>query len=108
MKQEIYAMRRANGDWFAMNIHGRMHLLVFRSLEGAGRLQKRNPELIVFRPAPLDERALGEIATANDGRPVRFWLVDEEDPAAELKLGRPLEYNQLVTLEGVRELPGRP
>ena len=62
---------------------------------------------MVFRPPPLDGRALGELATADDGRPVGFWLVDEEDPACDLRRGHPLEYVQLATLEGVAELPRR-
>lgn len=107
MKQEMYGMRRANGDWFAMDVDGRMRVPVFRSLEGAWRARAKNPELMLFRPAPLNERALEEMATADEGRPVGFWLVDEEDPAALLRRGHPLEYMQLVTLEGVREVPKR-
>jgi hypothetical protein len=108
MRQEMYGMRRANGDWFAMEVGGRSRVLIFRSLEGAWRACAKNPELMLFRPAPLDEHALEEMATLDEGRPVSFWLVDEEDPAADLRRGHPLGYVQIITLEGMQDLPKRP
>lgn len=107
MRREMYAMRRADGDWFSIEAGGRTRVPVFRSQAGAWRARARNPELMVFRPAPLDGRALDELATADGGRPVGFWLVNEEEPACDLRRGHPLEYVQLATLEGVAELPRR-
>lgn len=106
MKQLMYAMRRADGDWFASAVGGQNRVPVFRTLGGAWRLRAKNPELRLFRPAPVDARALAELATADDGRPAGFWLVDEEDPAAVLTRGHPLEFEQLATLEGAETLPG--
>lgn len=106
MKQVMYAMRRANGDWFTMSVGGRNLVPVFRTPGGARRARAKNPELMLFRPAPLDESALEDLATADDGRPAAFWLVDEEDPAAILTHGHPLEFEQLATLEAARSLPG--
>jgi hypothetical protein len=105
MKQMMYAMRRANGDWFAFPVDGNLRVPVFRSITGAWRVRAKTPDLMLFSPAPLDERALEDLGSADDGRPIGFWLVDEEDPAADLRLGHPLEYLQLATLEGVNELP---
>jgi hypothetical protein len=107
MRQEFFGMRRANGDWFAMEALDQRRVLVFRSLVGAWRARAKNPELMLFWPAPVDERALAEFAAANDGRPVSFWLVDEEDPAADLQQGHPLEYTQLATLERIPDLSSR-
>lgn len=107
MRQEVFGMRRANGDWFAMEIDSQRRVLVFRSLMGAWRARAKNEELMLFWPAPIDERALAEFATADDGRPVGFWLVDEDDPAANLRCGHSLEYMQLATLERLKELPLR-
>lgn len=104
MKQVMYAMRRANGDWFVMEVAGQWRVPVFRSQTGAWRLRAKNPELMLFWPTPLDERALEDLATADNGHPVGFWLVDEEDPAADLRHGHPLEYSQLATLESMRDL----
>jgi hypothetical protein len=33
----LYAMRRANGDWFAMDKGGRLHVPIFRSLGDAAQ-----------------------------------------------------------------------
>ncbi|MDQ3804990.1 MAG: hypothetical protein M3416_14315 [Acidobacteriota bacterium] len=101
MKQVLYAMRRANGDWFALESGGQNRVPVFRTLDGAWRARARNPELMLFRPARIDEKALEELATADGGRPAGFWLVDEEDPATILTRGRPLGFEQLATLEGL-------
>ena len=107
MKQEVFGMRRANGDWFALELDDQRRVLVFRSLMGAWRARAKNDELMLFWPAPIDERALAEFATANDGRPVSFWLVDEDDPAADLRCGHALEFMQLATLERLKDLPLR-
>lgn len=105
MRQEVFGMRRANGDWFALELDDERRVLVFRSLLAAWRARAKNEELMLFWPAAVDERALAEFATANDGRPVSFWLVDEDDPAADLRCGHPLEYMQLATLERLKDLP---
>jgi hypothetical protein len=105
MKQLMYAMRRANGDWFAMHVGGQNRVPVFRTLDRAWRARAKNPELMLFRPAPVDEMALEDLVTADDGQPAAFWLVDEEDPAAILTHGRPLGFEQLATLGGVMALP---
>ena len=107
MRQEVFGMRRANGDWFALDVEGIRRVLVFRSLIGAWRARAKNDDLALFWPAPIDERALAEFAAANDECPVSFWLVDEDDPAADLRTGRPLEYLQLATLERLKDLPLR-
>ena len=107
MGQLLYSMRRANGDWFSLETGGRNRVLAFRTLGGAWRASVKNPELMLFRPAPLDERALAELATADDGRPASFWLADEEE-AANLRVGHALEFAQVATLEGLRQWPMRP
>lgn len=108
MRQEFFGMRCANGDWFALEIQSQRRVPVFRSLVAAWRARAKNPELMLFWPAPVDDGALAHFATANDGRPVSFWLIDEDDPAADLRRGHPVEYTQLATLERLADLPLRP
>ncbi len=107
MRQEIFGMRRADGDWFALELEGQRRVLVFRSLAVAWRVRAKNAELMLFWPAPVDERALRECVIANDGHPVSFWLMDEDDPAADLRSGHPLEYLQLATLERIEPSPSQ-
>ncbi|CAN5442974.1 hypothetical protein BH20ACI3_BH20ACI3_19600 [soil metagenome] len=54
----MYAMQRANGDWFAVSDDGRLHVPVFRSSGEAWRGHWRNAEMMLFKPVVLDERAL--------------------------------------------------
>jgi hypothetical protein len=105
MRQEFYGMRRADGDWFALGVGGESRVPIFRSSEGAWRARTQNPELLLFRPAPLDERALEDLATADGGRPAAFLVVDEDDPAANLTRGHNLDFEQLAILEGASRLP---
>ena len=105
MKQEVFGMRRANGDWFVLDIGGQARVLVFRSLMGAWRARAKNDQLMLYWPAPIDAGALAQFATADNGRPSPFWLVDEDQPEAILDRGHPLEHMQLCTLERLSDLP---
>ena len=107
MKQDVVGLRRATGDWFVLEVDGQRRVLVFRSLVGAWRARAKNDQLMLYWPALVDERALAQFATADDGQPVGFWLVDDEDPATDIHHGHPLEYMQLCTLERLAELPVR-
>ena len=97
MKQELFGMRSANGDWFVLDVADARRVVVFRSLAEAWRARAKNDQLMLFWPAPVERNTLTEFATADKGRPVGFWLVDE-DSAANLRQGHPLEYLQLGTL----------
>ena len=108
MREEFFGMRRANGDWFVLDVSGQTRVLVFRDLAVAWRARAINAELMLFWPTPIDEKMLSEFATADQGRPASFWLIDEEDPAADLQKGHPLEYMQIATLERLTELPLKP
>ena len=105
MRQEVFGMRRANGDWFVLDVSSQTRVLVFRDLAVAWRARAMNAELMLFWPTPIDEKMLSEFATADQGRPASFWLVDEEDPSADLQKGHPLEYMQIATLERLTDLP---
>ena len=109
MRPEYFGMRRANGDWFAIEIDNHNRVLLFTSLSAAWRTRAKNPELILFWPALIEERALEHFATLNNGSPASFWLLEgEEDALANLSRGHPLEYIQLATLERVRAPGIRP
>jgi hypothetical protein len=99
MRQEVFGMRRANGDWFELELDGQRRVLVFRGPADAWRTRAKNDELMLFWPTPINERALTEFATADNGGPVGFWLIDEGEPDADLRQGHPLEYMQLRSLE---------
>ena len=101
---EMYAMQRANGDWFALDDNGRMRVPVFRSTIEAMDARVRNPGMMLFKPVVLDESALHDIAPAKTEDVAGFWLVS--DSSVSLRRGRPMEYSQVILL--VRETVAQP
>jgi hypothetical protein len=91
----MYALRRANGDWFAVKDEGRLRMPVFRSSSEAMQARARNMGMLLFKPVMLDESALAEITSADEGEAC-FWLVD--NPSANLRSSRPIEHEQLALL----------
>lgn len=94
----MYAMRRANGDWFAVEDGGHLRVPVFRSSSAAAEARGRNWGMQLFKPVPLDERALAELTRDGGDCLVSFWLV--QNPSVRLSREQPLEYSQLVILVG--------
>jgi hypothetical protein len=91
---EVYAMRRANGDWFALENEGRMCFPVFHSSHDALMARMRTAEMLLFSPIALDAQLLNEIV---DGRSeVDFCMVN--NPFASLKGGNLLKLAQLASL----------
>lgn len=99
---QLWAMQRANGDWFALDDRGAFRVPVFQSSRDAMKARAFNVEMLVFSPVIVDETALKDLGLANGSGPSHFWLVDEE--AVNLKRGHRIEHAQLASL--TRE-PGR-
>lgn len=98
----IYAMQRANGDWFAIKHHGEFRVPVFSTGSEAMRARAFNVEMLVFQPVLLDERALKDLAATEGQRPSHFWLVDPK--STSMKRGVPMQHDQLALLvRGVAE-----
>ena len=91
----IYAMQRANGDWFALDNHGDFRVPVFHSDSEAMQARAFNGGMLLFRPVLLDAAALQNLAPVN-GSATHFWLVDHA--AVNLKRGHRVEHTQLVGL----------
>ena len=90
----LYAMRRANGDWFTLEDDGKLLVPVFHSSHDAFMARLQTVEMLVFSPISLDLRLLNKIA---DGRTESaFCLVD--NPFASLKRGHKLSQAQVMSL----------
>jgi hypothetical protein len=87
-------MRRANGDWFALNDYGRLRVPVFHSVNEAMEARWRNPGMLLFKPVVLDDHALDDLAPTETEDNAGYWLVS--NPNINLKRGHPLEHEQLV------------
>src|SRR5260370_21653933 len=94
--KEIYAMQRANGDWFALMDHGRFRVPLFHTSHDAMMARLRNFGMLLFKPVVIDARLLQEIKPAAGGSDVDFCMVS--DPFASLSRGSQIAYAQLALL----------
>ena len=92
----LYGMRRANGDWFALDDGGRFRVPVFSSHWGGMLARVSHWGLRLFKPVALDGRALDELVPAGGAGETDFWLVD--DPFTGLGRGRLIDRAQLSRL----------
>ena len=91
----LYAMRRANGDWFALEHQGRLRVPVYRSRNDAWNAHLRYSGMLLFRPLRLDEGMLHDLAATDERDDVCFWLVDSS--SHNLRQGKMLEFADLVS-----------
>lgn len=92
----IYGMQRANGDWFAIEEKLSFRVPLFSSHSDAMRVRAFNLEMLLFKPALIEERTLKDLAQIEDERPVNFWLVDEA--STNMKSGAALQHEQLALI----------
>lgn len=105
----IYAMQRANGDWFALKEREKFRVPVFSSNREAMQARAFNVEMLVFKPVLLDERALKDLEPTDGARPSYFWLV--EKASTSMKRGVALSHLELAELSRESDLtllPVRP
>ena len=88
----LFAMRRANGDWFALDDQGSFRVPVFHSSGEAMLARSRDTGMECFRPVVLDAAAFKNLTTTDEGKAC-FWLV--ADPLMKLSRGRSLDSKQL-------------
>ena len=93
---DVFAMQRANGDWFALDHHGRLRVPLFHSSQDAMIARLHNFGLLVFKPVVLDARFLKEIVPLPGEDEVDFCMVD--DPFASLNRGSTIRRTQLALL----------
>ena len=93
---DIFAMQRANGDWFALDDHGRLRVPLFHSSYDAMIARLRNFGLLLFKPVVLDAPFLKKIAPLRGEDEVHFCIVD--DPFASLNNGSNIERAELALL----------
>ena len=92
----LFAMQRANGDWFALNHHGRLRVPLFHTIHDAMMARLRNFGLLLFKPVVVDARFLKKIAPLPGEDAVDFCMVD--DPFASLNSGSIVGRRELARL----------
>ena len=90
--KNLFVMRRANGDWFALDDQGSFRVPVFHSPGDAMVARSRETGMECFKPVMLDATAFMNLTTTDEGKAC-FWLVS--DPLMKLSRGRALDGEQL-------------
>jgi hypothetical protein len=91
----LFAMQRANGDWFALDDHGKFRVPIFHSTREAMIARSRDTGMECFKPVALDEVAFTDLTTTDQGKAC-FWLIG--DPSINLSRGRALDGAQLALI----------
>ena len=92
----IYAMRRANGDWFAFDDDGRFRVPIFHSSNDGMIARSRNKEMLLFKPVALDADLLKQLVPAGGEGDVDFCIV--RDPSGNLGRGSLVKLAHVATL----------
>ena len=93
---DIFAMQRANGDWFALDHQGSLRVPLFHSIHDAMMARLHNFGLLLFKPVVVDARFLKKIAPLRGEDAVDFCMVD--DPFAGLNSGSIVGRRDLALL----------
>ena len=100
---DVFAMRRANGDWFALENDGRLRVPVFHTAQDAFMARLRTVEMLLFSPIALNAKLLNEMV--GDRGDVDFCIID--NPSASLRRGLRLPQSQLASLLTETDPPKR-
>ena len=93
--KSFYAMRRANGDWFAVDDNGHLRMLIFKSSGDAMIARSRDSGMECFRPVAFDTCALEQLRRT-DGDTASFLIV--ADPSRNVKHGLRQTFAELAPL----------
>lgn len=99
----LYAMRRANGDWYSFEDDGKLFVPVFHSSHDAFMARLRTVEMLVYSPIALTAQLLKEIV--DGGTALQFCMID--NPFAGLKRGVSLQHTQVLSLITTETPPRR-
>lgn len=91
----LYAMQRANGDWFALDDQGEFRVPVFGSSRDAMVARSRDSGMECFKPVVLDAAAFMNLTTTDEGKAC-FWFIS--NPSIKLSRGLPLDHQQLASM----------
>jgi hypothetical protein len=91
---DMFAMRRANGDWFALENDGRLRVPIFHSAHEALMARLRTVEMLLFSPIALDARLLNEMGGGQSE--VDFCIIN--NPFVSLRRGLGLSQSQIASL----------
>lgn len=94
---ELFVMRRANGNLFTEEIDGKLCVPIWASKEAVLRYRERNPRLGVYLPQRFNRGLLKNLdaSSATEATP-EFFLLSDEDPDADLEDGRHVSLEEIL------------
>src|SRR5690242_2635964 len=101
---QMFVMRRANGDLFIEEINGKPSIPVWSGEEALARYKERNPELMTFIATRLTRSLINTIGKGPIGE---FFLLAEDDPDADLEYGRSISTEEILTGDGRSPQPAQ-
>lgn len=93
--KSFYGMRRANGDWFAVDDDGQLRMPIFKSSGDAMIARSRDNGMECFRSVLFDVSALEQLRRT-DGDSASFLII--ADPSRNLKSGLRRTFSELALL----------
>ncbi|HMG34451.1 MAG TPA: hypothetical protein VKM94_10970 [Blastocatellia bacterium] len=93
----LYVLRRANGNLFTHRLGDKEVIPVWSDRQSVDRYKERNPELMIFFPARVNQRMLVRLKSVSSS--AEFFLLSSDDPSADLEDGRlvtPEEISMVV------------
>ena len=93
--KSFYGMRRANGDWFAVDDDGQVRMPIFKSSGDAMIARSRDSGMECFRPVAFDAHAIEQLRMT-DGDNAAFFIVT--DPSRKLKHALRVTFAELAPL----------
>ena len=93
---ELFVLRRANGDLFAEQLGDKLCIPVWSSAEAVARYKAHNPELTIFWPIRLNRSLMKQIKAGfgTEGR-TELFLLSEDAPDARLDDGKPIAIEEI-------------
>jgi hypothetical protein len=99
----IFVMRRANGDLFTERVRDVVVVPVFEDRDTVDRYKARNPELMLYFPARLDKSILASATRSKESR--EFFLLSPDAPDADLDQGKLISSDELASMSGLHAEP---
>lgn len=96
MVQDLYVMRRANGDLLAIEIDDALRIPIWPGRDAVARYKALNPELALFWPVKLDPTTAKRLTNSpREEGTTQFLLLSTDSPGADLMAGKPVTLLEL-------------
>lgn len=94
--EDLFVMRRANGDLLALEIDGAERIPVWSGEDAVARYKARNPELALYWPVKLDSSTVKKIegGLGKEGM-TEFLLLTTDANDADLTTGKRVTLQDL-------------